>query len=115
MTTSEITLLRLNLADPDDDLNGEGDVFTDAQLTDLLNLHDGDINAATSAGWYIKAGNVADWYQASADGTGLSRNQVFDHCRMMARDYDQRSAGRITSVLMSVEDETAINTEGDFA
>jgi len=114
MSFEPIALLRLYLGDPDLG-NGVGDAFTDAQLQDLLSLHDDEVVASAADGWRMKAATVSTWYQATTDGSSLSRHQVFEHCMAMAEVYDARSENQVVSVQLVVEDSTIDEETGELA
>lgn len=99
MTADNLTLLKLYLHEPEDG------ALDDVQLQDLLDAHDGDLDASASAGWKIKAGTVAQWYDVTVDRADtFSRGQVFDHCMKMYELYGSTSGGSIASVRMSTDD-----------
>ena len=104
--------LRLNLDDPD---NGDTDpFFSDVQLNNLLaDTQEDDVNAASATGWLMKAAAVSDWYQATADGASMSRQQVFEHCLRMHQKYEDASSGTLVSVRMEVEHETGNDAPGN--
>jgi hypothetical protein len=116
MAFTEIEQLRLYLADPDEKADGNGLVFTDEQLNNLIDLYPEDLNAAAADGWKMKAASVADWYQANTDGSKLSRQQVFDHCLKMIEKYEESAQGSIQSIRMDVMYETTggIPEESEF-
>lgn len=50
-----------------------------------------DLDAAAADAWRQQAGNVAAYYNFTADGHQMSRSQWFDHCVRMAEIFDARS------------------------
>lgn len=98
MELSDLELLRLYI----DDLPEEatGDVFLGDEVLTRLIDESVDLFGAAAKAWKIKAARVSEWYNVSADGTELSRNQAFRHAIDMARTYANESAGEIVSVRM---------------
>lgn len=86
-----LSLLKLYTADTSAPYN-----LNDTQLQEILDRND-DILAAAAEVWRIKAGTVADWYDASIDGAGLSRQQVWEHCIEMMKHYDEKSPAQMTN------------------
>lgn len=93
MAWEQIALLRLYIDDPDPQGDGAQSFFTDAQLGDTLGQFDDNLHTAAGELWLMKAANVSTWYQASLDGSFLSREQVWEHCMEMARFYTNKGGG----------------------
>jgi len=102
MTTEQIALLRLYLADPP----GAKEIFTDTKLNLLLTQNDDDVYAATADGWRVKAATVSEWYMVNIDGAFLNREQVFNHCIAMAEHYEKLGGGGVVSVKMDTSYDT---------
>jgi hypothetical protein len=47
-----------------------------------------DLDQATSDAWLLKAGKAAPLVQNSSAGQSLASQQLFIHCRQMARDWE---------------------------
>jgi hypothetical protein len=95
--TSDVDLLRQFISDPN------RIVFsTDDLLLERIEHYEGDIEAAAAEIWLVKAATVSDWYSASVDGRFFSREQVFEHCIEMAKQWQDRAAHEIESILMQV-------------
>ena|SRR6476620_1051523 len=47
-----------------------------------------DLDRATSNAWMLKAGKAAPLVQNSSAGQSLASQQLFTHCRQMARDWE---------------------------
>lgn len=92
MTLDSLWLLRLYLDDTD---LTEKPFFDNDTLNHFLEGVGGDVHAAASEGWTVKAGSYFDWYLANIDGAFMSRDQVFKHCMDMADTH--RSQGGIVS------------------
>lgn len=99
MTTSDLALLRLYIADP----AGSDQVFETSTLSDILDRNSGDLNSAASELWGIKAATVADWYMSQTDGALLSRDQVFDHCLKMQKTYKSMSSSQIVNRTLTTQ------------
>jgi hypothetical protein len=101
MSLNDVRLVRLYIDEP------SNDNFDDTVISDMLDRVDGDVYSAAAEFWRIKAGTVVDWYQVTADGSSLSRGQVFDHCQAMATYYSSQGtfagAGTMASVRMSTD------------
>ena len=102
MSLNDVRLVRLYINQPEND-----EPFTDSVIQDMIDRVDGDVYSAAAEMWRIKAGSVADWYQVTADGSSLSRQQVFEHCQAMATYYSTQGtfsgAGTMASVRMSTD------------
>lgn len=46
-----------------------------------------DLIAAANKGWMLKAAKASERYQFQEFGDGLNRQQVYEHCLQMARQY----------------------------
>jgi hypothetical protein len=49
-------------------------------------------------GWRWKAGKVTNRYKFMADGGSFSREQLFDQCMVMAKEYELRAANEPASI-----------------
>lgn len=109
-TDAQIAQLRRMCALDDDDATYTDEVLTEAieafPLPDSYGRepdHDDwdgsyDLNAAASRTWSEKAGALASKYTVIADGATLTRSQMFEQARKMARYYGARratQAGRV--------------------
>lgn len=109
--TDEIDLLRQYINDKDHKVF-EDDGF----LLERIVSADGDLPTVAAELWYIKAATVADWYDATSDGTSMSRSQVFEHCTKMAEVFSGImgsgiSGPEIESILITV---TPVTEESEF-
>jgi hypothetical protein len=99
-------LLRLYLDD-----TSESPVLTDDELDEILAKVDGEFYGAVSEGWTVKAGKVASWYDASLDGSNLSRDQVFDHCIQMAEMYGSRGGVNMKNIGLTTQPASSESSE----
>jgi hypothetical protein len=106
MTTTDIELLRLYIADP----AGQDQVFATTLLADTLDRNSGDVNAAAAEMWGIKAATVADWYLSQTDGALLSRDQVFQHCLKMQTQYKSLSSSSMVNVRMTTQSDDLVES-----
>lgn len=93
---SEITLLRLYIADP----AGSDAKFPSPTLEAIIENHENDLYAAAAEVWSIRAGDVHEYYMAQIDGSLMSREQVFEHCLMMQKMYEQKAGNKMTNVAL---------------
>lgn len=101
----DIALVRLYIDDPD----GGTPTFDDLKIQAFLDSQ-GDAHSAAAELWLVKAANVADWYSVQLDGGMLTRQQVFDHCMLMATTHRNFSVNDTISVLMDGGDKPADET-----
>ncbi|NLD74803.1 MAG: hypothetical protein GX649_19055 [Chloroflexi bacterium] len=75
---------------------GEGLItFTADQegVTYYLDYRLYDVYAAAADGWEDMMGQVSGKYSFTADGATYTRNQWFQHCQAMARQYREKAEG----------------------
>jgi hypothetical protein len=56
-----------------------------------------DLNAAAAAAWLIKAGRTSALVEVDPPGSGIVTSRVFDNCRAMARIYQAKYRGSIST------------------
>ena len=120
--TSEIDLLRVYLADPV--LDAEGNpitpFFSDEFLADLLEKFGDDIYGAAAEGWVMKAAAAAELVNASTDNSTFSLSDIHKHCMAMVDYYSGLSTsgsafgvGQLINVGMASQYKSSQEDEGD--
>jgi hypothetical protein len=94
---ADLDLVRLYVAEP----RGDGEKFSDPTLQEIIDGNGGDLAAAASAVWLIKAGNVAFYYAVNLDSANLNLGQIFTHCQAMAKYYRDQSGAELINVGMT--------------
>jgi hypothetical protein len=103
-------LLRLYVADPDRDADGNAvrPFFSNAEIDELLTRFGDDVYGASAEGWRIKAGRAVELVNSTTDNSTFSLSDVHKHCMAMVDHYSGISTGggpgaEFANVLLSTQ------------
>lgn len=91
-TADQIKTVRKFINDP----AGTDQFLDDDFIGDLIDGQEGDLNAAASDLWKVKAARVSEWYLVNIDGAFMSRGEAFDHAMKMSEVYGK--AGTMSNI-----------------
>ena len=86
----QVETLRRMIAEP------TSTTYSDAMLESFIDEAGGDLNLAAARIWDEKAANVAVQHDFQADGTNMSRSQLFDHYKRTASLFRSRRRLAVT-------------------
>ena len=86
-SVDEIEVVRANTNEPTQDH------YTDAQLSDIIDAWDGNLDAASAAVWRMKAGRYADLADVQEGSSRRSLGDLHEQALAMAKTFATSAAG----------------------
>jgi hypothetical protein len=105
-------LLRLYVADPNKDLNGNEiePFFSNVEIDNLLERFEDDMYGAAAEAWRIKAGRAVELVNSTTDNSTFSLSDIHKHCMNMVEHYSDISGSVGGATLSNIR----LDSQPDF-